>query len=154
MARNDQRSFPVALLVIAVLLLALRIAWSVTDDPPSSRVGWVSIERGMEAARATGMPILFDFTADWCAPCHELDREVFSDPELAGEINRRFIAIRVTDRQQEDGRNTPEVAELQRRYGVTGFPTLIFANPSGAELGRMEGYGGRKQFQRVMEQVR
>jgi uncharacterized protein YyaL (SSP411 family) len=154
MARNDQRSVPVALFAIAALLLALRIAWSLTDDPPKSRVGWVSIEQGMESARATGMPILFDFTAEWCGPCHVLDKEVFADPELAGEINRRFIAIRVTDRQQEDGRNTPLVAELQRRYGVNGFPTLVFANPSGAELGRMEGYGGRKEFQRVMEQVR
>ncbi len=154
MARNDQRSIPVVLLAIAAVLLAGRIALHFTQEPPSTRVAWVSIEQGIESARATGMPVLFDFTAEWCAPCHELDREVFADPGLAAEINRRFIPIRVTDRQKEDGRNAPLVAELQRRYAVNGFPTLIFANASGAELARMEGFGGRRQFQRVMEQVR
>jgi thioredoxin-related protein len=95
-----------------------------------------------------------DFTAEWCAPCHQLDAEVFADPELAAEINERFVAIRVTDRYREDGRNTPVVAELQRRYGVNAFPTVVFTNASGGELARLEGFGGRRQFQQVMEQVR
>lgn len=154
MARNDQRSIPVVLLAIAAVLLAGRIALSFTREAPSSHVAWVSIEEGVELARATGMPVLFDFTADWCAPCHQLDREVFADPVLAAEINRRFVPIRVTDRQKEEGRNPPLVTELQRRYGVNGFPTLIFANAGGSELGRMEGFGGRRQFERVMEQLR
>ncbi len=154
MARNDQRSIPVWLLALAGLLLAWRIALYMTHEPPPQRVQWLSLEQGMEAARATGMPVLIDFTADWCAPCHELDAQVFQDPELSAEINRRFITIRVTDRQREEGRNAPAVDELQRRYSVSGFPTIVFADRNGTELGRMEGFGGRRQFTQVMEQVR
>jgi uncharacterized protein len=154
MARNDQRSIPVWLLALAGLLLAGRIALYVTHEPPPQRVQWLSIEQGFEASRATGMPVLIDFTADWCAPCHELDAQVFQDPELSAEINRRFITIRATDRQKEEGKNAPAVAELQRRYSVNGFPTVVFADPNGTELARMEGFGGRRQFTQVMEQVR
>jgi thiol:disulfide interchange protein len=154
MARNDQRSIPIALIVIAALLLIARIAFQVAKPVATSRVEWVPVERGVALARASGRGVLFDFTAEWCVPCHQLDAEVFGDRVIAEEINKRFVAVRVTDRQQEEGSNAPAVAELQRRYGVSGFPTVVFAAPDGAELGRMEGYGGKRQFQRVMEQVR
>jgi thiol:disulfide interchange protein len=154
MARNDQRSIPIALLVIAALLLIARIVFQFTKAETPGRVQWVPPEKGITLARVTGKGVLFDFTADWCVPCHQLDAEVFADRKLAEEINKRFVAVRITDRQQEDGRNAPLVAELQRRYGVSGFPTVVFASPDGGELGRMEGYGGKRQFERVMEQVR
>ena len=140
--------------MLAGVLLAGRIALFVTHEEPPERMGWLPIAQGLESARATGMPVLIDFTAEWCAPCHVLDAEVFGDPELAAEINRRFITIRVTDRQQEDGRNAPDVEALQRRYSVNAFPTVVFADPDGNELARMEGFGGRRQFQKLMEQVR
>ena len=154
MARSDQRSIPAWLLVLAGVLLAGRIALFVTHEEPPERMTWLPIEQGLDAARATGMPVMIDFTAEWCAPCHKLDAEVFGDPELAAEINRRFITLRVTDRQQEDGRNAPDVDALQRRYSVNGFPTVVFADPDGNELARMEGFGGQRQFRQVMEQVR
>jgi thiol:disulfide interchange protein DsbD len=154
MARNDQRSIPVWLLALAGVLLAGRVALYMTHEEPPGRVQWLTAEQGMEAARASGMPVLIDFTADWCVPCHQLDAQVFQDPGLSAEINRRFITIRVTDRRKEEGRNAPAVDELQRRYSVNGFPTIVFADPNGTELARMEGFGGRRQFTQVMEQVR
>jgi thioredoxin-related protein len=79
---------------------------------------------------------------------------VFGDPALANEINTRFVPVRIIDRQREEGRNSPNVEALQRQYGVKSFPTVIFAAPDGSERGRMEGYGGREQFRRVMESIR
>ncbi|HEX8252008.1 MAG TPA: thioredoxin fold domain-containing protein [Thermoanaerobaculia bacterium] len=154
MARNDQRSVPITLLVVAAVLLLARVVLHFNRADDASGVKWLTIEQGIERARSSDKPILFDFTAEWCAPCHLLDAQVFADPKLAAEINRQFIPVRVTDRQQEDGRNTPEVAALQQRFGVTGFPTLIFADAMLTERARMEGFSGRRQFEQVMKQVR
>ena len=153
MARTDQRRIPVALIVIAVLLLIARF----TSSPPEQKKGaidWVTPEAGAVLARDSGKPLLLFFTAEWCGPCHMLEDRVFADAAIAGRINERFVPVRVTDRIEEEGKNTPRVAELKTRYAIRGFPTVVFTDGGGAEQARMEGFKGREEFVRVMEHVR
>jgi hypothetical protein len=160
MARTNQRAIPIALIVIAALLLIARIASHFLKDEPkleqstATGVKWMSHDDGLATARATGKPILYDFTAEWCPPCHLLDEEVFRDAQFAAEINRRFVPVRVLDRQQEEGRNPPHVAALQQQYRIDGFPTVIFASTDGIELARTVGFPGADEFRRVMGSVR
>jgi thiol:disulfide interchange protein len=153
---RNQHTVPLLLIVVAVVLVAARVAahFFTPEAPKNNLVHWVPLEEVGAMAASTNRIILIDFTADWCAPCHLLDAEVFGDPAMAKEINARFVPVRVTDRKQEEGRNSSRVEELERRYGVKAFPTVIFVDAGGTERARMEGYGGREQFRRVMESVR
>jgi thiol:disulfide interchange protein len=153
---KNQRAVPVVLIIVAAALVAARVAahFFTPEAPKNQLVHWVPLEEVGTMAASTNRIILIEFTADWCSPCHLLDAEVFSDPALANEINSRFVPVRLIDRQREEGRNSRGVEALQRQYGVTSFPTVIFAAPDGSERGRMEGYGGREQFRRVMESIR
>lgn len=96
------------------------------------------------AARAAeeGKPILYFFTAEWCAPCHHLKRSVFSDPEKAATIAASYVTVEVEDTRVETGANAPEVDEVQQRYGVQSLPTLVVALPDGQEVGNQAGYAG------------
>ncbi len=151
---RNQQSVPLLLIVVAFLLVTTRVAghFLTPEAPKGNLVQWVPLEE--VGTDATNRIVLLDFTAEWCMPCHILDEQVFGDPALAEEINARFIPVRVTDRQREDGRNSRSVESLQQRYGVRSFPTIIFAAPDGTERGRMEGYAGPEQFRRVMESIR
>ena len=39
-------------------------------------------------ARSRGVPMMIDFTAQWCAACHDLEAEVFYDPAGAAKVAR------------------------------------------------------------------
>ena len=158
--RRSQRSLPVWLVAVTVLLLVARIVAAWTDEAPTSTEGessttvrWVSPAAGEERARAEGKLVLYNFTAEWCMPCHHLDAQVFADAHIAAMINERFVPVRVLDRNREEGRNSPDVDELQQRYTVNGFPTLVFARPGEAARGRMEGFRGREEFERLVKSV-
>lgn len=153
--RRSQRSLPVWLVVVTLLLVIVRIVLAWTDQPKGEgdTVRWVPPAGAAERARVQQKLVLYNFTAEWCPPCHQLDAQVFADEKLAAAINERFVAVRVVDRHREEGRNRPDIAELQQRYTVNGFPTLVFARPDGSPLARMEGFRGRDEFERVMKSV-
>lgn len=99
---------------------------------PPSAVEWFegSHAAARAAARERGAPLLLVFGADWCGPCHELDRVLFSRPELGESLSRAFVPMHV----DIDKREGPELA---RRYRVNGFPTLVVTTAGGLELGRV-----------------
>ena len=128
-------------LVAAVLF---RVVTTVTDKDKKGAgeglVHWQQHESAQVLAAKAGKPILYDFTAAWCVPCHRLDKEAWGDDGIAGKVNAGFIPARVVDRQREDGKNAASIQELQRRYGIQAFPTLVIADPSGREIARSEGF--------------
>ena len=152
--RRSQRAVPIALLLIAAVLLIARFTYAGKEKNRHDLVRWVAPDVAIDRARDTGKPIMYDFTADWCQPCHLLDAAVFRDPAAAAKINERFIAVRITDRQQEDGENPPVVDALEKKYSVRAFPTIVIANADGTELARMEGFKGKREVERIMERVR
>jgi thiol:disulfide interchange protein len=104
------------------------------------------------AARSEQKPILYDFTAAWCQPCHLLDKDGWGDASVASLVNGSFLPARVVDREREDGKNPAAIAELQRLFSVRAFPTLIVADADGKVFGRFEGYGGKAKLVRFLEE--
>lgn len=78
-------------------------------------------EAAMQAALAAGRPVMLEFSADWCVPCHELDRSTFTDREVIARS--RDFAIFKVDLTRYD---SPGAKTLRARYGVTGVPEILF----------------------------
>jgi thiol:disulfide interchange protein len=145
-ARPSQRSIPIWLPIAAAALLLGRLfapAPSAAQDE-ETLVSWNHLQSADIVARTQHKLILYDFSAAWCGPCHQLDRVVFEDVESARRINARFVAVRVVDRLQEEGANSKEVEALQRQYAVSAFPTLVVADADGHQRGKMVGFSDKK----------
>ncbi len=157
-SRGSQSRIPAAVLWILVAAVVVRLVTGLLPHgAPAGQVGlvrWVAQDAAAGSARSAGRPVLYDFTAAWCAPCHRLDTEGWSDPDIASLVNDGFVATRVIDREQEDGRNTPAIEELQKHFSVTAFPTLVAADPSGREIARIEGYGGKETLTQFLEEAK
>jgi thiol:disulfide interchange protein len=135
---------------IAALLLAISCpARSETKAskaaPGKESIKWRSILAGEVEAKESGKPALYFFTASWCGPCHLLERQVFSVPEMAVQIEKDFVPVGVEDHMVDTGRNSPEMLALADRYGLRGFPTLVVSRPGLAANVSLEGWEGREK---------
>jgi thiol:disulfide interchange protein DsbD len=91
--------------------------------------GWLGSEaHAAQKAQSEGKPLMVDFTADWCVACKELEHLTFSDPRVI-ELAKRFVTVRVDATKQ-----TPEIQELMRKYGIVGLPWVAFVSPDGRIL--------------------
>ena len=83
-------------------------------------------------------PVLVDFWAEWCVPCHMVSPVV---EEIAREKGE---ALRVAKLNVDDN---PETA---RQFGVMSIPTLILFK-SGEEKARVVGARGKDAILREIE---
>lgn len=93
------------------------------------------LDRELAAAQATGKPLLFDFYADWCVSCKEMEKYTFTDPAVQSAL-ADFVLLKA-DVTANDALDQA----LMQRFGIIGPPgTLFFVD--GAELRglRLVGY--------------
>ncbi len=92
-------------------------------------IAWIPYaEAALEKATETGKPIVIDFSAEWCLPCRELERETFSAPEIVSAA-RGVVPLKADLTQH----GSPDVRSLRRKYSIRGVPTIVFIDKSGKE---------------------
>ena len=81
-----------------------------------------------EAVRTAGRPVLFDFYADWCVACKEMERFTFTDPAVKARMNAMLLL------QVDVTANNADDKALMRRYGLFGPPAILLFDAAGREL--------------------
>jgi thiol:disulfide interchange protein len=118
--------------IFSLLLVLLLVAgcWAGSEDTSTAKIRWVQdLSEGLRLAKETGKPAMLFFTADWCAPCLELKKHVFTDKRVI-EASSRLVNIYV-----DVDKNYDAIAD----YKVRGIPAIFFATPGGEIVERIIG---------------
>ena len=78
------------------------------------------------AVASSSVPILVDFWAAWCGPCHMVAPEI---KKVAQNMAGRVLVLKV---------DTDANPELGARYGIRSIPTIMVFS-GGREVNRMSG---------------
>jgi thioredoxin-related protein len=149
-------STPRVLIIAAVVLLVARIGLAVYEfKHPANQgrsVNWTDASKYSAPADQSKLR-LYEFYAEWCNPCNRLEHDVMTNDEIRDTIEKDFIPLRVIDRQREDGKNTKFVMELQKRYRIFAFPTLVAVGPDGEAVGLLVGNSSSLSVYRFLSRV-
>ena len=100
------------------------------------------LEQALAQASDNGMTVMFDFYADWCVSCIEMEKYTFTDAAVQDVLsNTVLLQADVTDNDKDD-------RALMKRFGVFGPPTIIFFDVNGMQRNGYEvvGYMKAKEF--------
>ncbi len=105
-----------------------------TSGAPAVEPRHITGEEFETVVLGSTIPVVVDFWAEWCGPCHAIAPAVAN---LATEYDGRAVVTKL---------NADDYPDILSRFGIMGIPTLIFFK-NGKEMERqvgMTGYGALK----------
>ena len=117
--------------------------------------GWLTdMDAAKKEAAEQKKDLMIDFTgSDWCPPCMQLRANVFSKPDFQKEAQKNFVLLELDYPRSKEQSAEVKAAnqKLAEQYGVTGFPTVVFADASGKPFGGFVGGRPREDVMKAMQ---
>lgn len=118
-------------LILAVPLVAIFISIAVASQGKGqSQIQWQeNANEILTGDTPHEKPVMLRFYANWCMPCRVMDAKVWPEEKIEAFVNQHYIPIELNI-------DNPEAANLARKYGVRGVPTVITLDKMGNETAR------------------
>ncbi|MBN3038460.1 MAG: thioredoxin family protein, partial [Candidatus Omnitrophica bacterium] len=130
--------------VILLVLMGILLFSACSASDNAGSIDWLhSLDEGLQAAQQQNKPLMVDFFTEWCGFCNKLNRETFSSAQVSS-LAVDFICVKV------DADNDRKATE---EYGIRGFPTVIFLDAQGKEIGRVIGFRPADVFASEMKKI-
>jgi len=103
--------------------------------------------------------LLMDFTgSDWCSWCIKLNDEVFKHDEFKTGVKDKFVLVELDyprDKSKLSEETQKQNEELQGKYSIQGFPTILLCDAEGKRFGTT-GYqpGGPEKYVAHLNELR
>jgi len=88
-------------------------------------------EEALKLAREADKPILLSIGYSACHWCHVMAHESFEDPEVAAEMNRYYVNIKVDREERPDLDQIYQTAHAMLTQRSGGWPLTLFLMPDG-----------------------
>jgi thiol-disulfide isomerase/thioredoxin len=111
---------------------------------PACRAGadgpwFVEFPEARAKAKQEGKGLLIDFGgSDWCGPCLWLKTRILSRAEFSEPAGKYYVLVDIDDLQRKPmpADRKQRYRQLQERYGIETFPSVILADSEGRPYAR------------------
>lgn len=93
----------------------------------------------IKKAKSKNLPIMIDIYTDWCIWCKELDKNTYANEKVI-ETAKKIVSVKLNPETSKEGE------EIAKKYGVKGYPTILFINADGFVLENVGGYVEGEKF--------
>lgn len=132
--RRKRKLVSIVLLATAIMMVA---ATAVSAGGPES------FKKASKKAQALGVPLLVEFTAEWCKGCKSFDQATATDKHLIQALDQ--VVLYKVDGEKGEG------AKLAKHFKVKSFPNFVMLGQKGKMINRWAGYGDSEQFIEALE---
>ncbi|MBT8316945.1 MAG: thioredoxin family protein [Lutibacter sp.] len=129
----------------------------------AQEIKWMTFEEAVAAQKVTPKKIFVDAYTIWCGPCKMLDKNTFSNKDVADYVNENYYAVKFNAEGNETvnfkgvtytnpnfkpestGRNSSH--ELSQYFGIRAYPTIIFLDEKAGLIAPIPGYKTPQQLE-------
>jgi len=154
--------FGSAILAIAAVLSAMtadRTVKTIAETP----VNWMTFEEAVEKSKTEKRKIIIDVYTDWCGWCKVMDKNTFSDPEVAKLLNEKFYAVKFNAEQTADivfrgttfkfvpyGNNGTHQLAAVLLNNQLSYPSIVFVEEDFKSVSPVPGFKKREEFHKML----
>ncbi|MBJ6367282.1 thioredoxin family protein [Snuella sedimenti] len=129
-------------IVSRTIVLAFALILSISVNAQEHHIAFLKQpkwKKVLKMAKKQNKPIFVDAYTTWCGPCKMMDRDVFTNKEVADFFNESFINVKM-DMEKGEGN------QLKLDWEIKAFPTLLYFNTDGEIQHRVVGAFGVDEF--------
>jgi thioredoxin-related protein len=109
------------------------------------KLTWMpTYKQALKKSRKEKKPVLIYFTgSDWCGPCKVLDKNLFHTEKFKAIADKDLILLEVDIPRRIDLLSPKQMRHnknIQKKYKVRSFPTLMIVNHKGKKIAEKKGY--------------
>ena len=148
----------------ASVILGVLILMSLKPVRKEATVNWMTFEEAIEKSKTEKRRIFVDVYTDWCGWCKVMDKNTFSEANIAKILNEDFYAVKFNAEQRENivfnGTTFKFVASGNSGYhelaaallnNKLSYPTVVFLDEEFRVIQPLSGYQEAKQFHPIAQ---
>ncbi len=151
----------ICLTLVACVLLAGITGMKSPDPvkPAEGTVNWLTFEQAIEKSKTEKRKFFIDVYTDWCGWCKVMDKNTFSDPEVARMLNEKFYPVKFNAEQKEEisfrgqtfkyvetGRSGYHELAAALLNNQLSYPTVVFVDEEFTSVSPLPGYRKPDEF--------
>lgn len=128
----------------------------------SEKINWITLEEAVEQNKKQKKKILIDLYTDWCGWCKVMDKNTFSNVDIARYINKTFYAVKLDAEYKNEisfkNKVYNYISSNRRGYnefalmltgGRLSYPSVIFIDEDLNVIQPIQGYQEPESFMMI-----